>query len=130
MIHRRATAISPSNRYKAVAAGMESPKGRWYLELEATVMATATATAMATAMAMATAIATPTPTPTAGAPLSRRLFNSINNYTNGNKKKLSLGTWEMMKTEVEGVEGWRGRTQRRTTLFTSRDGWDSSVGWL
>uniref|UniRef100_A0A8D8J5Y0 (northern house mosquito) hypothetical protein n=1 Tax=Culex pipiens TaxID=7175 RepID=A0A8D8J5Y0_CULPI len=25
---------------------------------------------------------------------------------------------------------WRGRAQRRTTLFTSRDGWDSSVGWL
>lgn len=25
---------------------------------------------------------------------------------------------------------WRGSIQRRTTLFTSRDGWDSSVGLL
>ncbi|KAG8034633.1 hypothetical protein G9C98_007709 [Cotesia typhae] len=41
-----------------------------------------------------------------------------------------LLVWGMTKTGVEGAEGWRGRTQRRTTLFTSRDGWDSSVGWL
>ncbi|VEN52691.1 unnamed protein product [Callosobruchus maculatus] len=29
-----------------------------------------------------------------------------------------------------GRTSWRGRAQLRMTLFTSRDGWDSSVGWL
>lgn len=30
----------------------------------------------------------------------------------------------------QGRTSWRGRAQLRMTLFTSRDGWDSSVGWL
>lgn len=47
-----------------------------------------------------------------------------------NRRSSSRAVWGMTKTGVEGAEGWRGRTQRRTTLFTSRDGWDSSVGWL
>ena len=34
------------------------------------------------------------------------------------------------KWPAQGETSWRGRTQLRTTLFTSRDGWDSSVGWL
>lgn len=58
------------------------------------------------------------------------LNNSSANSNNSNNNKANLGVWGMTKTGVEGAEGWRGRTQRRTTLFTSRDGWDSSVGWL
>lgn len=30
----------------------------------------------------------------------------------------------------QGQTSWRDRAQLRMTLFTSRDGWDSSVGWL
>jgi len=60
---------------------------------------------------------------------SRRYVIILNN-SNSNNSKANLGVWGMTKTGVEGAEGWRGRTQRRTTLFTSRDGWDSSVGWL
>lgn len=30
----------------------------------------------------------------------------------------------------QGKTSWRDRAQLRMTLFTSRDGWDSSVGWL
>lgn len=56
--------------------------------------------------------------------------SSVNSNSSGNNSKANLGVWGMTKTGVEGAEGWRGRTQRRTTLFTSRDGWDSSVGWL
>lgn len=71
---------------------------------------------------------------TAAATANRRytsLNSSVNsNSTSSNNNKANLGVWGMTKTGVEGAEGWRGRTQRRTTLFTSRDGWDSSVGWL
>lgn len=35
-----------------------------------------------------------------------------------------------LKWPSQGQTSWRGRVQLRTTLFTSRDGWDSSVGWL
>lgn len=36
-----------------------------------------------------------------------------------------------MKAQAQqGRTSWRGRAQLRMTLFTSRDGWDSSVGWL
>ena len=57
--------------------------------------------------------------------------NSSNNNNNSSNTKHSFrAVWAMTKMGVEGAEGWRGRTQRRTTLFTSRDGWDSSVGWL
>lgn len=61
---------------------------------------------------------------------SRRYVIILNNSNNSSNNKANLGVWGMTKTGVEGAEGWRGRTQRRTTLFTSRDGWDSSVGWL
>lgn len=30
----------------------------------------------------------------------------------------------------QGQTSWRDPAQLRMTLFTSRDGWDSSVGWL
>lgn len=30
----------------------------------------------------------------------------------------------------QGRTSWRDPAQLRMTLFTSRDGWDSSVGWL
>lgn len=68
---------------------------------------------------------------TAAATANRR-YTILNNNSsvNSNNNKANLGVWGMTKTGVEGAEGWRGRTQRRTTLFTSRDGWDSSVGWL
>lgn len=70
---------------------------------------------------------------TAAATANRRytiLNNGSVNSNSSNNNKANLGVWGMTKTGVEGAEGWRGRTQRRTTLFTSRDGWDSSVGWL
>lgn len=61
---------------------------------------------------------------------ANRRYTILNNSNSSNNNKANLGVWGMTKTGVEGAEGWRGRTQRRTTLFTSRDGWDSSVGWL
>lgn len=69
---------------------------------------------------------------TAAATANRRYTILNNNSVNSNSSnnKANLGVWGMTKTGVGGAEGWRGRTQRRTTLFTSRDGWDSSVGWL
>lgn len=68
---------------------------------------------------------------TAAATANRRYTILNNSSVNSNSSnKANLGVWGMTKTGVEGAEGWRGRTQRRTTLFTSRDGWDSSVGWL
>lgn len=37
----------------------------------------------------------------------------------------------VLKTQPqEGQTSWRDPGQLRMTLFTSRDGWDSSVGWL
>lgn len=45
-----------------------------------------------------------------------------------------LGTAKAPRGGPKGVQqgrtSWRGRAQLRMTLFTSRDGWDSSVGWL
>lgn len=58
-----------------------------------------------------------------------KFYGNNGNSSNVNNKT-NPDVWGMMKTGVEGTQGWRGRTQRRTTLFTSRDGWDSSVGWL
>lgn len=71
-------------------------------------------------------------TAAAAATANRRyaILNNSSVNSNNSSNKANLGVWGMTKTGVEGAEGWRGRTQRRTTLFTSRDGWDSSVGWL
>ncbi|KAJ8932301.1 hypothetical protein NQ314_014794 [Rhamnusium bicolor] len=44
-------------------------------------------------------------------------------------KASAVGTG--LKAQLQqGRTSWRGRAQLRMTLFTSRDGWDSSVGWL
>lgn len=67
---------------------------------------------------------------TAGRAANWLRYVILNNNNSSNNNKANQGVWGMTKTGVEGAEGWRGRTQRRTTLFTSRDGWDSSVGWL
>lgn len=51
--------------------------------------------------------------------------------TSGSAAAATVKAAAVMRAQPrQSQTSWRDRAQLRMTLFTSRDGWDSSVGWL